>query len=92
MGYDSFLQHRSRSTGQQNVAHPHDEIELENQGKRQLSSSPIIIINGNTTVEDELYKESLVSSSVGSTISLMDKNLNKENDKSLNSIYFNFIR
>ena len=86
MGYDSFLQHRSRSTGQQNVAHPHDEIELENQGKRQLSSSPIIIINGNTTVEDELYKESLVSSSVGSTISLMDKNLNKENDKSLNLI------
>ena len=86
MGCDSFLQHRSQSTSQQNVAHPYDEIELESQGKRQLSSSTIISINGNATVEDELYKELPFSSSLGSTTSLKDKNLNKENNTSLNLI------
>ena len=86
MGYDSFLQLKSRSTSQQNVAHPYDEIELESQEKLHLSSSTIISINGNATVKDELYEELPVSSSLGSTMSHIDKNLNKENDTSSNLI------
>lgn len=85
MGYDSFLQLRCRSTSQQNVAHPYDEIELESQETPQFISSTTISVNGNATVEDELYKELPVSSSLGFTTSLIDNNLNNKSSNLIQS-------